>query len=167
MTKSKQLIQEWQGKKGHPNFSTKAFQSLNAKKAKKNNLRATEIHYEVFEELDCLDCAHCCKSIPPIVNAKDISRISSALNISERDFMTLYTVKDEDGDRVMNASPCPFLEEDNACSIYENRPQACRKYPHTGEMEFAQHLTLHKKNIVWCPAVFHIIKRLTSELDQK
>ncbi|MEZ5067203.1 MAG: YkgJ family cysteine cluster protein [Bacteroidia bacterium] len=32
---------------------------------------------------------------------------------------------------VLKKSPCPFLLDDNHCSIYSIRPQACREYPHT------------------------------------
>lgn len=162
MKDSESLIQEWKNQKSKGDFVKKSFANLNKKKAKKQNLKATEIHYEVFDTLDCLDCANCCSSIPPIVNKRDISRISKTLQLSESQFISQYLTKDEDGDTVMNASPCPFLETDNTCRIYEDRPKACRQYPHTGEMEFAKNFELHRQNIQWCPAVYHILKQFSA-----
>ncbi len=36
-------------------------------------------------------------------------------------------------------SPCPFLGDDNYCSVYEARPKACREYPHTDRKNGAGH----------------------------
>jgi hypothetical protein len=76
------------------------------------------------------------------------------------DFEATYLKIDEDGDTVMNASPCPFLQVDNACAIYEVRPRACREYPHTDNQEFSQNLNLHAPNAQYCPAVFHILEEM-------
>lgn len=129
-------------------------------KHKKTNQIADEIHQKVFKELDCLDCANCCKSIPPIVNITDSKRISSFLNISLKDFQTKFLKVDEDGDSVFKSSPCVFLNKDNTCQIYEVRPIACREYPHTDHMQFTSNFRLHKQNIEYCPAVFHIVEKL-------
>ncbi|MGM0498479.1 MAG: YkgJ family cysteine cluster protein, partial [Bacteroidota bacterium] len=32
------------------------------------------LHDDLFEEMDCLECANCCKSISPIIHEKDIQR---------------------------------------------------------------------------------------------
>ena len=76
------------------------------------------------------------------------------------DFKEMYLRIDEDQDLVMNQSPCPFLQEDHKCFIYEARPKACREYPHTDNHQFLKNLRLHKENSYYCPAVFHIIEKL-------
>lgn len=76
------------------------------------------------------------------------------------EFKTKYIVFDEDGDMVMNETPCPFLGQKNECKIYEIRPKACRKYPHTDHDEFSKHYDLHLANVNYCPAVFHILERM-------
>lgn len=43
----------------------------------------------------------------------------------------MYLRVDEDNDKVFKSMPCPFLGEDNLCSIYDIRPKACREFPHT------------------------------------
>ena len=120
--------------------------------SKSLNAKANAAHADVFNRIDCLDCANCCKSIPPIVNETDSRRISRYLGMKVSEFKAQYTREDDDGDSVMNTSPCPFLGEDNKCDIYDIRPKACRKYPHTGEFEFARHMKLHKINVAYCPA---------------
>lgn len=32
-------------------------------------------------------------------------------------------------DHEVNGGQCPFLADDNTCSIHDQRPQACRTYP--------------------------------------
>ena len=158
------LIQDWKNRtastqKQHHKFINR----LKREKPKALNERAEQAHEEVFGELDCVDCANCCTSIPPIVNRADASRIAKYLGMKVTHFQRDYLHQDEDGDMVMNTTPCPFLEADNACAIYEVRPKACRKYPHTDNYEFAEHLKLHKQNVVYCPAVFHIIERMMAQ----
>ncbi len=153
-------LRQWQSQKGDIKAPTSLHKAVN-----KNNptaQQAQEAHDDVFEKMDCLQCANCCKSIPPIVSKRDIKRIASTLNMSVSDFEVRYTILDEDGDRVMNASPCPFLEKDNACRIYEVRPYACRAYPHSGNFEFLKNKNHHKRNTQYCPALLAIMKKLES-----
>jgi uncharacterized protein len=115
---------------------------------------------EVFRELDCLECANCCKTISPIFTAKDVERIAAVLGMSPGKFMQTYLRSDEDHDMVLQANPCPFLGGDHRCSIYEDRPRACRDYPHTGQRKFQSHIGITKKNILVCPAAFRVVEHL-------
>lgn len=119
-----------------------------------------EAHYKVFSEIDCLDCAHCCKNLPPIINETDVNRIARFLKMRPTDFKANYVSYDEDDDMILNLTPCVFLLADNTCKVYEVRPRACREYPHTGNGEFRHHMILHEKNILFCPAVFQIVKEI-------
>jgi Fe-S-cluster containining protein len=119
-----------------------------------------EIHDEVFENIDCLSCANCCKSISPALYYKDIERLAAALRMKPSDFMEKFTSEDEDGDFVFRQTPCPFLMSDNYCQIYESRPKACREYPHTDRTRFYQILDLTLKNTTVCPAAYYVVERL-------
>ncbi len=115
----------------------------------------------VFANLDCLECANCCKSISPIFISKDVDRIAGRLGMAPGKFMEQYLRIDEDRDMVLKASgPCPFLQPDNRCRIYEDRPKACREYPHTGQRKFQSHIEITKKNVLVCPAAFRVVERL-------
>jgi uncharacterized protein len=136
------------------------FKKWKKKPPKKLDELVSLVHDEVFEHLNCLDCANCCKSISPMISNKDIERMASVLRMKLSDFTQKYTRIDEDGDYVFQQTPCPFLMEDNYCRIYESRPKACREYPHTNRARFHQILDLTLKNKVVCPAAFYVVEKL-------
>ena len=117
-------------------------------------------HNEVFEEVNCLTCANCCKTTSPIFRQKDIEVLSKKLKCTPSEFINNYLHLDSEGDFVLKSSPCPFLGQDNYCSVYEYRPTACREYPHTDRKKMYQLIELTYKNTLVCPAVFEIVERL-------
>ena len=121
-----------------------------------------KLHDKAFKQIDCLDCGNCCKTTAPMLFEKDIERLSSRLKLKPGDFVTQYLEIDTDGLYAINHTPCPFLGEDNACSVYEDRPKACREYPHTNHRKMHTHLALAHHNIEICPAVFAIVEQLNA-----
>jgi uncharacterized protein len=119
-----------------------------------------EAHDDVFENTNCLECANCCKTTSPIFYHNDIDRISKFLKERPGDFISKYLKVDEDNDYVLRNAPCPFLDSQNHCSIYEARPKACREYPHTNRKKMVQIMELTHKNTLVCPAVLDIVERL-------
>lgn len=117
-------------------------------------------HREAFERIDCLQCANCCKTTSPIFRDVDINRIARALRTKPGDFISSYLRLDEDQDYVLQSSPCAFLQDDNTCSIYEIRPQACREYPHTDRKNMHQIMDLTWRNTLVCPAVNDVVENL-------
>src|SRR5690554_2878397 len=122
------------------------------------------LHNEVVAETDCLDCGNCCRSLGPRIITKDIDLMARALRVKTAVIIDRYLHSDEDGDMVFRTMPCPFLGEDNYCSIYESRPRACRDYPHTDRKKFYQIYSLSVKNAETCPIVFKVLEKLTSEM---
>lgn len=123
-----------------------------------------DIHAQVFSEVDCMKCANCCRTTPAIVTKKDAKRIAPILNMPPKTFLRKYTIEDISGDIVMNTVPCPFLQGDNACKIYDVRPDACRQYPHTDEDAYFQRAKLNAENTIVCPAAYHIAKKIKKRL---
>lgn len=119
-----------------------------------------QVHDEVFEELDCLTCANCCKTTSPIFYQTDIERVAKALRMKPGEFVDKYLRIDEDKDFVLKSAPCPFLDTDNRCKVYEGRPKACREYPHTNRKKMVQIMDLTAMNTQVCPAVFEMVERL-------
>ena len=138
----------------------KFLQSLKKKDARRVDKAFHKTHEKVFEELDCLECGNCCKTTSPIFYQNDIERVGKALRTKPGDFIEKYLLVDEDQDYVLKSSPCPFLGADNHCSVYEDRPKACREYPHTNRKKMVQIMDLTHKNTLVCPAVFEIVERL-------
>lgn len=119
-----------------------------------------QTHEEVFEQTDCLTCANCCKTTSPIFYERDVERAAKAVKLKPGEFTAKYLKRDEDGDLVLRTAPCPFLDADNYCLIYESRPNACREYPHTDRKKIQQILDLTFKNTMICPAVLEMTERI-------
>ena len=126
-----------------------------------------ELHTEAFETIDCLECANCCRTTSPIFRDIDIDRIARALNVRPAELVEQYLKLDDEGDYVLRTAPCPFLGEDNYCSIYAHRPRACREYPHTDRKNFHQILSLTLKNTLICPAAARVVSRLRATLPPR
>lgn len=138
----------------------KAIQQMKRVPTKELDKQFREAHEDVFEEIDCLKCANCCKTTSPIFRDVDIERLSKRLKITHSAFAENYLLLDGDGDYVLKSSPCVFLQDDNKCSVYEDRPKACREYPHTDRKKMHQILDLTMKNTKVCPAVVRILEKL-------
>ncbi|MDR7128214.1 Fe-S-cluster containining protein [Algoriphagus sp. 4150] len=118
------------------------------------------LHEETFSGIDCLDCANCCKTTSPIFLYTDIDRLAKVFRMKSSAFIDEYLHRDEEGDFVLNSSPCTFLGQDNKCLVYEDRPKACREYPHTNRKKMHGILELSLKNTLVCPAVFKIFQQI-------
>ena len=142
----------------------KFLDSLKKKPPKNLDYITQESHDIVFNEINCLDCANCCKTTGPLYTEKDIERIAKHLRMKPSDFETKYLRIDEDNDKVLQNLPCFFLNEDNTCSIYDVRPKACREFPHTDRKKIYQinHLTI--KNTLTCPAAYLFVEKLKDRL---
>ena len=121
-------------------------------------------HSNIDWDNDCLSCANCCKSISPIVIDRDIDRIAARLRMKPSELVDKYLVLDSDGDYVFRTQPCPFLLPHNYCTIYEDRPRACREYPHTDRKRIKGIFNLTLKNALVCPAVYNVLKEIKGEV---
>ena len=144
----------------------KFLDSLKKKPPKNLDYITQESHDIVFNEINCLDCANCCKTTGPLYTEKDIERIAKHLRMKPSDFETKYLRIDEDNDKVLQNLPCFFLNEDNTCFIYDVRPKACREYPHTDRKKVYQINNLTIKNTIICPAAFTWLEILSKKINK-
>lgn len=145
----------------------KAYKRMLEKGNKNAMLRALpDLHEEAFSKIDCLQCANCCKNYSPRFKTPDIKRIAKLLRMKEGDFVETYLRLDEDNDYVVKQSPCPFLDTDNTCKIYDDRPSDCRRYPYTDEDVLIKRVPLTLKNATVCPATYMVLERLL-KIDNK
>lgn len=138
----------------------KFFEALKRNKKRDWDSVFHPVHEEVFENINCLDCGNCCKTTSPIFYQKDIERASHSLRMKPGDFIQKYLKMDEDNDYVLTQSPCPFLDAENYCLIYNERPTACREYPHTNRKRVYQMFDKTLNNTTVCPAVFEMVERI-------
>ncbi|MFO7658274.1 MAG: hypothetical protein R6W78_14535, partial [Bacteroidales bacterium] len=81
---------------------TQFFSKLGKLKPKDLDLIVHRYHHEVFAEINCLECANCCKTISPILYEPDIYRLADNLKMKVSVFKDKYVVTDDDGDYVFN-----------------------------------------------------------------
>ncbi len=84
--------------------------------------------------------------------------------MKEGDFIETYLRVDEEGDYVAKKMPCPFLGEDNYCSIYDYRPSDCVRFPYTDEDVIIKRPQLTIKNSTFCPIVHYVMEGLIKEV---
>src|SRR5258706_15850342 len=154
---SKDILSNWEKKSGERQKEYKKF----LHRANKNKVlkQLPALNEEAFEKIDCLQCANCCKNYSPRFTPPDIKRISKYLGMKEGDFKDKYLLTDEDGDHVTKTKPCPFLGDDNYCSIYEQRPSDCHRFPYTDEDVFIKRQQLTLKNSILCPITYYVLEK--------
>lgn len=152
--------------KQHAKDNQKAYKRMLLKGANKNKILKAlpELHDDAFEEIDCLDCANCCKNYSPRFKNPDIKRIAKRLGMKEGAFVEEYLKLDEENDYVLQQQPCPFLAADNTCDIYDDRPSDCRRFPYTDEDVIIKRVPLTLKNSTFCPITYRVLDRLKEQL---
>lgn len=151
-------LENWQQKSAD---HTKQYKHFLQRADKNKVLKALpDLHDEAFSKIDCLQCAACCKNYSPRFKTTDIKRISKHLKLKESIFIDTYLNLDTEGDYVVKSSPCPFLGTDNFCSIYEQRPSDCHRFPYTDEDVLLKRPAITLKNATFCPAVYFVLEKL-------
>jgi len=147
----------------HPE-NKKFFDKLKKRPPKNLDYVMQDLHDAEFSQTDCLTCANCCKTTGPLFTSSDIERIAKHLKMKQQQFVETYLRVDEDGDHVLQQLPCPFLDSENYCMIYDVRPKACREYPHTDRKKFHQITNITLKNIPICPATYRIVEEMKKRI---
>lgn len=119
---------------------------------------------EVWKQIDCLACGHCCKSLQIVVDDKDIQRLAQRFQMTPQKFAKQYVDRDQDGTQYFKSTPCVFLADDNRCTVYEDRPQACRDFPYLHAENFRSRTFMMIDNTAVCPIVFNVWQQLKERL---
>ncbi|MCD6012072.1 MAG: hypothetical protein K0Q79_1934 [Flavipsychrobacter sp.] len=121
----------------------------------------------VWKDVNCMECANCCKTMTPTFTKKDIKRISAHLDMQPKEFIDKWLMKEEDtGDMVNKTQPCQFLVN-NMCSIYEVRPIDCAEFPHHNKKPFDLYNETFKNNLPHCPATLTLVDRLKKAVEKE
>jgi Fe-S-cluster containining protein len=123
---------------------------------------------EVWAQIDCTKCANCCRTLDVPVNEHDRARLAARFNMTADGFAERYTKAWPDGDpgeRIFASSPCPFLADDNHCTVYEDRPAMCRGYPFLDKDDFRSRTLNIIAQTDTCPIVFNVWRELKNRLQ--
>lgn len=125
------------------------------------------INKEVTSRIDCQECGNCCIHMKPSVTESEIERLSQIKGLTNSEFTSKFVESDDFDDmQFLKDSPCIFLKG-KSCSIYNDRPEDCRSYPHTHKPEFTTRTIEMIHNYSQCPIVFHVLERLKRELNYR
>jgi Fe-S-cluster containining protein len=120
------------------------------------------VEKQVWKEINCLQCANCCKTMTPTYTESDIHRIAAFLNMSKVDFKQKWLRRERGGDRdwMNNNTPCQFLDSrTNLCRIYVVRPADCAGFPHL-QKKLKDYIHVHKQNVELCPATYKMVEKI-------
>ena len=120
---------------------------------------------EVCAQIDCTQCANCCKHVRVTLDEDDISRFALGLKIPEDELRKKYLIQDPNDPTKykLSALPCQFLSG-NRCTNYECRPKSCASYPHLHKDQFVFRLWGVVQNYSCCPIVFNVYEELKGHL---
>lgn len=81
----------------------------------------------------------CCADVNIFLSPYDIVRMKNHLGMSSEEFLERYTILPTDRHQKypvvllemtdLEDKRCPFVSDEQGCTIYEDRPWACRMYP--------------------------------------
>jgi len=126
------------------------------------------IAQEIEEQIDCTECANCCKVATVRVSERDIERLARHLRISREQFVAGYTVESEEEGRILrrdDEAGCVFLSG-RECTAYESRPDTCQRFPHLvrGEGSIASRMWQFVDRACYCPIVYNSLEAFKAQL---
>lgn len=125
------------------------------------------IDKEIRDKIDCTKCGNCCISLRPCVTDSEIDVLSRIDNVTQPEFVNGFVEIDSfEGIKCLKDTPCKYLV-DKSCSIYTNRPEDCKSYPHTNKTRFVTRTHRMIENYGICPIVFNLFEQLKKELKYK
>jgi len=162
----KQLIKTISRKaKAERKENKKFFAKLKKKKPAGLTKAFRQFNDEAFAHTNCMNCANCCRTALAVFEKPDIRRISRHFEMTEKDFIKKYLKPHPDYEYLIKTLPCPFLAEDNKCSIYEIRPTGCRTYPPARLQLSEEQLDVLHDNIEICPAVSEMVDKIKIKFE--
>jgi len=140
--------------KAHPTLSNKALDSA-----------VREETDRIWAQIDCTKCANCCKVMDVVIDDADIKRLAARFKMPVRQFEQLHVRLDQnDNEKYFSSKPCQFLGDNNICTVYDDRPQACRDFPFLHKEGFRQRTLAMLSNQEVCPIVFNVWQALKRRL---
>lgn len=121
---------------------------------------------DVSAQIDCTQCAHCCRCLPVGLTPDDVPSLAAALGRAPTAIVAHYVDRQAARGQgewgLMRGQPCPLLHG-SLCSVYAARPRSCRAYPAlTPEFRWLAAELL--RGAALCPIIFNVAERLKVRL---
>jgi uncharacterized protein len=148
------------------NWELRQFLKMRSAGGKLDRLVAA-ITDRVWAGVDCTACANCCKDLGIGLTEEEAARMARGMGLSVQEFGAKHLeaaealARSEGVPRKMRG-PCPMLK-DNRCTVYEDRPNQCRKYPYLHEKNFVFRTLGMIERTYTCPIVYEVFEELKAE----
>jgi len=123
--------------------------------------RFRRIAEEIEEQIDCTQCANCCRVATVTVSERDAEKLAAYLGISLSKFNKDYTTEDQEEGVILRRSEtgCVFLNG-NDCTVYEARPRTCVDFPHVvrGAGSLVSRMWQFVDRACYCPIVYNSLE---------
>ena len=125
----------------------------------------------IEDQIDCLECANCCRVATARVTERDIERLAKYLHIKPARVLADYVVKSEEEGLILQRdrkTGCVFLNG-NECTVYDARPESCQKFPHVvrGNGSLASRMWELIDRACYCPIVYNSLEAFKEEMNFK
>jgi Fe-S-cluster containining protein len=126
------------------------------------------IAQHVEDNIDCRQCANCCRVATARLAGRDVEKLSKFLGLRPAEFLRDYTDQSPDEGLILkrnDESGCVFLEG-NTCTVYEARPHICENFPHLlkGEGSLQARMWDFKDRACYCPIVYNTLEAFKTEV---
>jgi len=118
----------------------------------------------IADAIDCTQCANCCSTLDVYLTQDDAKRFSPVVDIPLETIIDHESAKKVDEWGKFKISPCVFLK-DKMCTIYEHRPDGCRRYP-VFTPDFRWTLDDITEGAPICPIIFNVLMTLYQRIDE-
>ncbi len=121
----------------------------------------------IEEQIDCTQCANCCRVATAKVSERDVERLARYLRIRPSDFIAQYTSESEEEGTILRRTEeagCVFLDG-TACTVYDARPDTCERFPHLvrGAGSIASRMWQFIDRACYCPIVYNALEAFKAE----
>lgn len=121
----------------------------------------------IEEQIDCTQCANCCRVATVTISERDVDRLARYLRIKPKNFLAEYAEESEDEGIILRRSEsgCVFLSG-NDCTVYDARPDICQRFPHLvrGQGSIASRMWQFIDRACYCPIVYNTLEAFKDEL---
>jgi uncharacterized protein len=123
---------------------------------------------EIEGQIDCTQCANCCKVATVAITERDVLRLARHLRISRERFLAEYTAPGDEKElnlKWTKEAGCVFLDGFD-CTVYEARPDTCQRFPHVvrGEGSIASRMWQFVDRACYCPIVYNSLEAFKEQL---
>ena len=114
---------------------------------------------EVHDQIDCRECAECCRVTEVEITERDVDKLARFLGIRKSDFEAQYMMTGDKGEMILartEKSGCIFLSG-NECTVYQARPANCERFPHLlkGMGSLTSRMWQFVDRATYCPIVYN------------